>query len=514
MLDQLNHWAALSISRYLSRMDCINWAMVNSTCYEMVVPLCHLRLTEAQSQVVKRILSLKPDDWRTYIRENARRYQGPPTEWARLAFPKPFTVSTGPSTGKTLIALYTAAYLFKQGKAVFLTAPLKLCHQWLAEAEKFRKRFDIPPICIVHPRYNANWPSLIQQGHLPLVPDTVLRFQFSRETGRNQGIYPVHLEFFKLKHWEFCFADEVASVVSSLILHSVRARRLGKDFMMVALNASRGGDDTLAAYAADAGLGALPQLDTLVQKSVQQIASRYMENVDKSRLDLAISSILNFIVEHRGKKTILLCNMTTNIRKGQGLQKINILAYPKLMHELWRLGFTTICELNDMSSKTEMIAKFATSTEGGLAAPLHFLARGFNLYCDSALVIDCAAAFNAGTALQLIGRIRRVESPFPVVRLSILQDEPIGARQLGFHALAAGGKRETGKLISKAQWFEKGPQMVKTTDGKRQKLDYGLVNDRTAEGRRRLFQALFPEDDQYVYEFNENRLRVSTKPRS
>lgn len=488
-MEDLNYHLAASISSNLSRKEIFVWSLCNRFCHNLLVyELCRFRLTEQQSKVVQKLLELKADDWLRLLvggREIAQK----------------FTISSGPSTGKTAIVLYTVAHLQRIGRPSFIIAPLKLVRQWRSEAIKFAEHFRLPPFCIVHPRYNANWRQLLASGHIPIVPQSLFQ---SYHRSADKPMYHTMEEFLAFTSWKIAFSDESSLLPYRLRDYAVQHR----DFFMVALDASQGVAGAISNYLKDTGLGKLPEVETLVQLSstVYQI---------KPPLDEAIE----FIQKHRGRKTLLLCHSSKLIKTSEFQnnryappKSVNYLTRPAYRKAMAELGFVNICVMNKPEDKTAALEAFAAADTGALAAPYHYVKRGFNLRVEAVIVLTSDNP-QPRSLLQLLGRVRRIESPFPNVRLCILQNHRFSGAELAFHAFAASGiYPHTDELIKAAEAFERrSPRyFVNPTNRKRFKIDQAILDDHSIAGKLALLKIIYSRSAEHVVEATEARILVRT----
>jgi hypothetical protein len=96
------------------------------------------------------------------------------------------------------------------------------------------------------------------------------------------------------------------------------------------------------------------------------------------------------------------------------------------------------------------------------------------------------------------------------VHLHILQGNPIGAREIAFHGLAARNERGTSELIRLCKWFAFRPTQFKQPDGKRRPVDQQLLKKGTPEALLELFGDLFPEDARTIKDVSSHRLFVKS----
>ena len=97
--------------------------------------------------------------------------------------------------------------------------------------------------------------------------------------------------------------------------------------------------------------------------------------------------------------------------------------------------------------------QFADATQGILLAPLKYVQRGFNLCCDRVILLQRGNQSGPRAQLQLLGRVRRVESPFQRVELCVLQGSPISPRDVVFYSQTLGSNCNTSELLRRTEWL-------------------------------------------------------------
>ena len=484
-VTNISFWIAQEITKYLTRIDCINWSYCSKACRQLLLDLCHFRLTEAQSEVVQRILQLSG---RRFIERVSgyQTYPDDPVSWTKCAVPSEFVIASGPSTGKTAIVLYTAALLQRRGKNVFISAPLKLCRQWQGESEKFTQQFNLPPLCIVHPRFDGNWKEKLQAGHLPIVPDSVLRIKLSDSMSGPAALFLQ--EFLGIRTWDWAFLDETWTIPNSLI---GLIRTPESSLICVGLNASIGSGITIAGYAADPQLGQLPRIQTFIEYWPSQ--------VDFGWAFIGADEIGRFLDLYQGTKTLLLSNCLEDNR--------NSLYKHSVSKELKRRGFVNVTQMS-VATRANAIEKFRQQSSGALAAPFEHMYRGFDLACDSVLVLDPFGNLPSNRLYQALGRVRRVGSPFKTVKFCTLQHLPIRDFQLAHHVLATSGNRSLDEIERAVKWVASKPTMkLNLSTGKRRKMSDEFALDRSLF-RQNLIRHAFPEEAKHIRELSQNKIVI------
>jgi len=504
-MDQLGPYALAPIARQLTRRQCVWWSWTCRHLQMALRDLCDLRLTPAQAEVVQQIVATDARRWaQLYAQQPAQPVQPPlllmfaPYAPKPLPFPQRYTVASGPSTGKTLIALYAASKLTRAGTPTMLVAPLKLCHQWRAEHQKFAAQLGLAPLCVVHPAFAApaEWRAALAAGALALVPSSVINLPLQ---ANQHGDVLECLQALLALEWRVVLADEASRVPTNLLEYGRRAHAQGRSFHMISLNASRGGE-TLAAHAADAALGALPQVQVLLE------ADPFLVH---SPVAAAAQTGARFAAEHLGQKTVIVGD---ELR----VHTIGMIKPHALLADLRELGGRAAINITNLkgAERGAAIQQFAAATQGILVAPTHLLRRGYNLHCDSLVVLAPRRCPTPAALLQLLGRVRRVESPFARVRLAVLQPE-VRPADLAFYALALGTSKSTSELLREAAWFHsalqhKGYAFVEQA-GKRVKLDgHELRGDGSPQSRLQTLQRFYPDAARAVREYTALRLVVES----
>lgn len=494
-MDTLGPYELAAIARGLSRRDCIRWSLVNKHFSSALQELCDLRLTSKQAEVVNLIVNKTSERWKSFS-DNISQGRGQLAPWqhrhyGHYKFPSEYAVASGPSTGKTAIALYTAAKLLRLGKPTLLCAPLKLCHQWLAEHAKFAEQFKLPAICMIHPNFNQphEWQHQLSQGALGLVPISVMQMD---EGDDSRGPVLTCLRALLQMHWEVMIIDDSNNVPHSIVEYGVKASKDGKKFHAISLNASHGGE-AMVQYGQDADLGQLPRVSTLIEYS--ELDCKWEQKTAKA---------IAFIQAHRGKKTLVVTdNAQYSIHGFKNWFCVSDQLFSKL-------GGWNSAKHKGIA-RSEMIQQFAAASEGLLLAPTNYVQRGFSLYCDSVIVLDIYGRASPRVMLQLLGRVRRVESPFSKVSLCILQGTPIQPQDLAFHAMALSAQ-DTSKLIHDSEWFHHAAESYEyvwwtNENGKRIKLS-GLHTHGDPIKTMALLKRFFPEAVSVIKHYSNRRLVV------
>jgi hypothetical protein len=482
----ITFWLAEEIAKYLTRIDCINWSYCSKAFHQLLLDLCHLRLTQSQSQVVQRILQFNSKRFIECV-SSFQISPSDPVSWTKCAFPSEFVLASGPSTGKTAIVLYTASLLQRRGKNVFISAPLKLCRQWQGEAEKFTKQFNLPPLCIVHPRFDGNWKEKLQAGHLPIVPDSVLRIKLKDAVFGQTALFLQ--EFIGIRTWDWAFLDETWTIPNSLI---DLIRMPESSLICVGLNASDSSSQTIAGYATDPQLGQLPRIQTFIEHWGS-------EDYLFGWALIEAGEIGRFIDLYRGTKTLLLSNSFEDNR--------NSLFKYSVCKELKKRGFVNVAQLS-VAARANAIEHFRQQPTGALAAPFEHMYRGFDLACDAVLVLDPFGNLPSNRLCQALGRVRRVGSPFKKVKFCTLQHTPIHDFQLAHHVLATTGNRSLDEIERAVKWVASKPTMkVNLSTGKRRKMSDEFALDRSLF-RQNLIRHAFPEEANYIRELSRNKIVI------
>lgn len=480
----------------------------------MVSEFCHLRLTDKQKEIAAKILALDPEAWNDIMwREMTDQDKLLNHLPSGRAFPNGFIVASGPSTGKSAIVLNILGRFYRDNIPAFVIVPLKLVRQWEGEAKKFADAFLLPPPCIVHHRLNPQWKRQLNAGYLAIVPKSIIEANRGRVNGRPSAAAATRVEFFAFKPWQIAFADEAESIGYPLIRYNWNATKDGRPFHMISLNASKGSSDSLAVHASDPQLGSLPDVETLVQyDTIFDLGwDQDGKYLPPKSIKPYLPHVMEFIQQHRGPKTIVLCEASKFFRISPSSTKnTNYMALSPYKEAMEELGAINICPVNS-DRKTKLIQQFAEAKEGILVAPYQYLKRGFHLPVSD-LIILSSQHLAPLALIQILGRIKRVESPFRTVRLSILQNVPIGPSEIAFHALAASGKRDTDDIKEDATYFAKDPRMMFVNNGsKRRRIPPELANDLSIEGRINLFSMMHPDDALYIKEATRERLVVHTR---
>lgn len=415
-------------------------------------------LSAQQQEVVAKLLTLRPTHWQSRVRRTDRE---------KFSFPSEYVLSTGPGTGKTLMALAFASALFQQwgGNRVFIAVPLKLCAQWQREHAKFADWNEFPPLRFVDLTERS-----VDEPHLDSVT-LVARDHLHCKAAQRR--------FFS-QHWDVGLFDEASHIPKTIVQYS----REHPSFFAVSFNASKGARAN-ANYLTDSELGALPDV-------VTEVACQRRLDRDAVRL---------LIEQYQTEKTLVLSDCK----------------WPLTQHNILS-DFTDLPNITRLSGlkRTRQVERFATDPEQHvLLAPLTYMSKGFNLHCDTVLVFS-GRRIREKLLLQLRGRLRRVGTPYRTVYFRIFQQDSIGPVELSFHALALTETQSSAllRLCTKFDRFIKWSGKGEMPWGAR----YAGGGTELTHPRRPItksseilefFRQFAPSAHKRVSEFSELRLRVA-----
>jgi len=450
-LDRMDVWRASRVCIHFSNTIYAVWTLMP---------------TRLQREIIEKLCTLTPERWMR-------------SRWGDYSdFPREYLVTSGPSTGKTLIALCTAAELLRRGVKIFLTVPLQLCAQWQAEHLKFAEANDLPPLCVVHPEWTHNWKSQLAAGALPLIPRDSLHAK-------------IGIEFLK-QGWETAICDDVSQVPKSLCKYTESRRAEGVTFFCINFHASAE-QTNVASHLSDPELGELPALVAEVRKYKCEFPRDALEvlELQRSSKTLVLSNV-------RREKAV--AKKTRNSKEEPQYENALI----DLPVQQWE-NCSNVIPLSG-AQRVKLIDRFAATTSSAmLIAPLKYMSRGFNLFCET-LVIFTNHALKGELLLQVLGRVRRTGTPFRKVFLKIYQYTPIRPHDLAFFTLIPVVEK-TSTLVYRAEAFNSICHVLKRRSTKPWILHPGTGKILSIEPLRslstlQLFAHLFPEEVERVKHYS------------
>ena len=358
------------ISHRLTRIDCIRASWVSKMFSKLFGPYTHARLTSAQEEAVEKILRLDLHQWRQH---------------AFSCLGEHFTIGSGTSTGKTAIILAAAGRFVKeQKKQVIIGVPALLISQWVTEYKKFRLLFHLPELFVFDGLDLNQWKVAPQGIALVTLP---LLMNKSYEKWRQK---------FNSQQWNVMFGDEVSS-------NPLWFQRNFPNCFLVSANAAAKYSN-ISNVQVDAELGWLPQtrfyfhkLDGYVYPTdftpllgVARKHIPYREFVEAWAARLIHGQTL--IAHFGGPDSIPIRNQTHSFPKA-----------PKL--------------------RSAALASFLSAPTGVLVAPAKSIKKGINLPVETLIVMVLEYQLAWQELMQLIGRVRRVQTKRRNVTIHVVTTE-------------------------------------------------------------------------------------------
>jgi hypothetical protein len=339
-------WIA-KIGKFTIR-DCVNWSRTSRSLHQIAKEIFYHRLTEKQNETVTKILKLNNVLWG----RNCKLYNGREI----IKFHPSYVVSTGTSTGKTLIALAAASEYIRAGKNVAIVVQARLFAQWSFESKKFSPEVYLAPL-----ETKETW----TRGKILLMERNLVNKKMPKVS------------------WDLVIFDEETKIPK--FMREPDFKGFG-----VLLSASMTGN-TIAKYAKDPELGALPSLTVdcyFTKRAMEENEDFYMKNY--------MIWIERLIDEKNGKTLILTHDKCMYKNKLTKLDKrIQI-------PNAYSLG-----RCKGPKEKGEVVSQWQKSG-GILFSGSEYLAKGFNLPCNVLMMFDLEGKISIKSLHQIIGRIRRV----------------------------------------------------------------------------------------------------------
>jgi hypothetical protein len=423
-LVQLGPDVAFAICQYLTRADCIRLSRCSKGLHQLLEKCCYLRLTQKQAAIVDKIRSMDNAQWQMERRKNL---QGWHNSWT---FPRENVVSTGTSTGKTAMALVAASCMVREGKPCMITVEDRLVPQWLDEWRKFERDLGLLPLIVPGGKRNPPLDFKPSTRAIVLVPQ---RWMNSRQMETSLIKWAAKVP------WHAIICDELNTVPNFMRYHT--------SAFGITLNASvAGGSVAIADHATDEELGKLPVLEAHCY-TVSKLGSPHAFNktTPAERYQEEYARWTKLCAQ--GKTLILAddCLDRPPLTKRGSWITVNAAEYVRLEGTTHR--FTA--NMNP-EAKGKVITDFRAATTAAQAfLPASYSARGFNIPCDSLIVFDLNASLSYQLLLQMIGRVRRVQTSVRHVKVSLITRNP----NL-WKLLAALHRKSTSEILEYARHIE------------------------------------------------------------
>lgn len=393
-MDQLGFYIIRIIADCVrDRISVIRWSWCSRVLNNLVSPCCHFRLTSEQTEVLYKALQMNNSTWQSVF-----NYEGSP----RRSFPSEYVISSGTSTGKTVMALVIATQYIKRGKKVMIIVDPKLIAQWVTEHEKFKQNLNLAPLTMI----NIDWDLKYNPTHIALTSKYVVSDRYGKRSPKSKilkdAIIPIK------NNLDLFIMDEKAYVPDFA--------RLGFKGFGILLDAS--GEGKIANISIDPELGKVPILyghaiilsprETggilRVVPLVRSGPTYLYLNVNRTNIEDAAMIYNNWCDKLCNGLTLIVtndeCSMHENPNKCENI--LNQITIRRATH---------VFKKSHGSERRSMIMeKFKASTNGVLVARMSHVAKGFNIPCDTLIVFDLAGRASQELVQQVIGRVRRVQT--------------------------------------------------------------------------------------------------------
>lgn len=407
-MEGLDFHIIRTIANYIKdRMSIIRWSWCSRTLNNLVTPCCHFRLTSEQTEVLYKAIQMDNIIWQSVFNSE---------DSVRRSFPNEYVISTGTSTGKTIMALVIATHYVKRGKKVMIIVDQKLSAQWIAEHKKFKNDLGLAPLTLV----DHKWDMVYNPTHVLLVSKNIVSDRYGSR-GEKARVLRNVLDPIKTSLDLFIMDEKSCVPVFG---------RNGFNGFGILLDAS--GKGAIANISIDPELGNVPTLHGhAIILGVTEIGSIFRVipvsgttrtvpyfNVDKTNIKEA-SEIYNMWCDKLcdGRTLIVTddeCSMSEGVNKFENI--FNRITIRRTTH-VFKKSHRSI-------DRSVIMEKFKTSDSGVLATRLSYIAKGFNIPCDTLIVFDLAGRTSQELALQVIGRVRRVQTGKTSVNVYIITTSP------------------------------------------------------------------------------------------
>ena len=381
-MEYISPHIAWFVSKYLTREECIHWSRVSKAVYALVSPTCYLRLTREQVEVVNRALALDDKEWKRVFEPNEAGQVNHET------FPNDYIISTGTSTGKTVMSYVIASEYVRRGKKPLIIVDRKLFIQWVDEYNKFQEDMKLAPLTVI----NKEWDSNYDGSSILLMSKNIVNRVHQNFDNCESDI---------VKNFSFICQDLDLFIMDEKTPVPKFARQDFKGFGILLDASSKG---WLGNAAVDPMLGKVPALHAHI---LIEPASHTYYPIDKF-----IDKYNTWCAKFRSGKTLVVSNDTcvrrNNVEKSESI--FNQMEVEGATHS-YRRGHGP-----DQRAKT--LQDFVNSEEDALmTGNVSYIGKGFNIPCDTLIVIDLNGGISTKMIQQIIGRVRRVQTGISSVNL-------------------------------------------------------------------------------------------------
>lgn len=381
-MDSLTLFTVRDIAHYLTRIDCIFWSRCSKAMYALVSPACYLRLTREQSAVVERVLALTPEDWHSHFSLTLTH-----------SFPPQYVISTGTSTGKTVMAYVVATEHVRRGRSALVVVQRKLYAQWIGEYHKFQVDMKLAPLLVVE---NT------------ITPHTTPAIIMMDRTTVTALADPE-------KEWEEAMLPDFMALVPRLGVVIVDENAIthwftrSAPFAGISLLLDASASNIAGAAAIDPLLGRVPTLEVTCVVAVELGRSDTLESF--------LPLIQEWCSKSEGKTIIASNDVCADVRRpGKGQNILTQLTIEGATHVL--------ASAKGPRTRSTLIHDFATATSGVLVSTLTYIGKGFNIPCNTLIIFDLNGRIQGDVLLQIVGRVRRVQTGITTVKVYYITSNP------------------------------------------------------------------------------------------
>lgn len=525
----LDEYTLCILVSFLSRVDLQRLCQTTKFWKQLFSPFCELMLTEFQNLAVETILKRFYDPESEFVK-HLRAHNSISGKWGGV-------IASGPGTGKTLMAYKAAGVMLQKQpeRAILFIVDARLIPQWKLQYEQCRRvwrELDLPELCVFECSNHRNDAQLERSGIVMVAKSKLGRFKYIRARDSDYKITPSVLIGDRVmeKRFQAIFVDE-ASYISHFVdtyvnVHwkkeqTEQARRPVVPFNLNASKAGARKKNCLVNYVHDTelqnpafNLEALPRV-------ILEISTMPELFKDVRSSTKVSSTIVQYIERHRQGKTLVLYDnfydrkTTYNPCYDVGGAHVD--------------GAVHLSKCHTANEKAQRLTEFLTTTKDMiLTSTISYLKRGFNIQCDTLLVLmDNGNSYSIASLQQLLGRVRRV-GPKRLVRVKFFITRRLQMSHFGFavQALDPSCQHLLGNTYTMDVLWDNHLYPFHTVhwNGKNQNLrefisQYNLPFGRVENGKyilrkdvpylKKYFSRLWPQSEKYIKYMDENVIIVS-----
>lgn len=374
----------IRVYTYANKDTCKTLRCVNKYFNEVGMHPTLAQLTNRQIRLLEQIRKLDKIKFQEHVdkyRRDTGRYS--------YVIPYNYVVSSGTGTGKTLLGLYTIKTWHDEGHTVIITTGPTQFSIWQDEYKKWKDRYNLPEIKILHGEYlkNKQLPE-IEMGDVLLVSNAIHE-SHGPNTFSSKLLRLLQTNAMMISRGITDEIDVMPTAMRKIALEN-------EEFYSIVMNATRPLTYGIGSKEGhiDEQLPDKPNMDVHIQR-------------------LKFNDLENYLTNNKGKQNLIVymheSGVYVNNNNTVPLRDIGFLQ-----------NITKIVSKDSNKKKLEILRKFKDREINDLLVPLNFIAKGHNIYPDTLFILGSWDMMASKLFYQVLGRIYRYASPYTNVNTHIL----------------------------------------------------------------------------------------------